>query len=163
MNTSGMKMRTLLTRIIMGAIVVLAVTMTPTAMALEKQYWNFWEVAACPSENIEMLGSVRFQFQLVEAGERSTWFFQAFWTGDAWGQESDADYRIQGKWMEVIKENPPFIFLWNDHFQLIGQGTAPNYSFATKIRIVVDANGEPQVEFEGGDWPCPTIDFDIWQ
>jgi hypothetical protein len=133
--------------------------LSPAALAMEKEYYNFWEIAACPSEDIEMLGSVRFQFQ--PTGDTG-WVFQAFWTGDAWGLDSGDDYMIQGKWMEVVKESPPFIFIWNDHFQLIGKGGAPNYSFANKIRIIVDANGVPRVEFEDNPWPCPTIAFDIW-
>ena len=133
--------------------------LSPVALAMDKEYYGFWEIAACPSEDIEMLGSVRFQTQ--PTGDTG-YVFQAFWTGDAWGLDSGDEYRIQGKWMEAAKESPPFIFLWNDHFQLIGKGTAPNYDFAYKLRIIVDANGVPRVEFEGVDWPCPTIDFDIW-
>ena len=64
--------------------------------------------------------------------------------------------------MEVIEENPPFVFLWNDHFQLIGNGAAPNYSFSSKIRLIVNAEGEVTVDFAEAEWPCPTIDFAIW-
>lgn len=154
-QTWGMKIA-----IVIGA---LAGSMAPAAMAIDKETWNFWEIVSCPSENIEMTGSVRFQMQLIEGKDRATWVFQAFWTGDAWGLDSGADYRIQGKWMEVIQEDPPFVFLWNDHFQLTGNGTAPNYSFYNKVRIVVDANGEPRIDFSGDASPCPTVDFDIWQ
>jgi len=145
------------------AIGVLIGSMAPAAMAMDKENWNFWEIVACPSENIEMNGSVRFQAQLVEGSGHATWVFQAFWTGDAWGLSSGSEYILQGKWMEVIQEEPPFVFLWNDHFQLIGKDTAPNYSFYNKIRIIVDANGEPRVDFSGEATPCPTVDFDIWQ
>jgi len=138
---------------------LLALFLSPAALAMDIEYYGFWEIAACPSENIELLGSVRFQTQ--PTGDTG-YVFQAFWTGDAWGLDSGDEYRIQGKWMELAQESPPFIFLWNDHFQLIGKGTAPNYRFAYKLRIIVDANGVPRVEFEGVDWPCPTIAFDIW-
>ena len=135
---------------------------SPMATAMEQETYNFWEIAACPDEDIEMLGSVRFQTQSVQGGDHATWVFQAFWKADAWGLDSGADYRIQGKWMEVIQENPPFIFMWNDHFQLIGQGTAPNYRFYAKVKFLVDANGDVVIDFEDELWPCPTIAFDIW-
>jgi len=145
----------------MVAAVTLA-TVAPTSQAMDKETWNFWETVACPSEQIEILGSVRFQMQAVDGGDHHAWVFQAFWTGDAWGLSSGATYRIRGKWMEVIQEEPPYIFLWNDHFQLIGNGTAPNYRFFNKIRVIVNAKGEPKVEFEESEAPCPTVDFDIW-
>lgn len=151
------------TRLVAGMVVAVALaSAAPTSNAMEKETLNFWEIVACPSENIEMLGSVRLQMQQVEGGDHSAWVFQAFWTGDAWGLNSGAQYRIRGKWMEVIQEDPPYIFLWNDHFQLIGNGTAPNYRFFNKIRVIVNAKGEPKVEFEGSETPCPTVDFDIW-
>lgn len=141
-------------------IVLLALLFnSPAALAMDREFYNFREVAACPSEDIEILGSVRFQFQPTG---QSGYVFQAFWTGDAWGLDSGAVYGLHGKWMEVVKESPPFIFIWNDHFQLIGKGDAPNFSFANKIRIIVDANGVPRVEFEDNPWPCPTIEYDIW-
>ena len=148
------------TAIVIGALLG---SLAPTAMALDQETWNFWEIAACPSENVEMNGRVRFLMQLVQGKERATWVFQAFWSGQASGLSSGAEYTIQGKWMEVIQEDPPYVFLWNDHFQLIGKGTAPNYDFYNKVRIVVDANGEPRLDFSGETTPCPTIDFDVWQ
>lgn len=143
-------------------VAVPLLTWAPALLAMEKETYNFWEIVACPSENIEIEGTVRLQMQSVEGGDHATWVFQAFWTGDAWGMDSGADYRLQGKWMEVIEEDPPFVFLWNDHFQLIGQGTAPNYRFFNRIRIIVNAAGELTVYFEEAETPCPTIDFAIW-
>ena len=138
---------------------VAGLVLSPLSLSMEKEYYEFWEIAACPSEDIEMFGSVRFQTQSTgDAG----YIFQAFWTGKGSGLDSGSDYMIRGKWMEVVKESPPFIFRWNDHFQLIGKGDAPNYSFSWKLRVVVDANGVPRVEFEANEWPCPTVAFDIW-
>jgi hypothetical protein len=134
----------------------------PNLLAMEQTTLNFWEIVACPSENIEMEGSVRLQTQSAGGADHATWVFQAFWTGDAWGLDTGTDYRLQGKWMEVVQENPPFVFLWNDHFELIGNGTAPNYRFYNKIRLIVDANGEISVDFADDAVPCPTIDFEIW-
>jgi len=50
--------------------------------------------------------------------------------------------------MEVVQENPPFIFLWNDHFQVIGKGQAENFGIYTKIKIVENANGELIVNYD---------------
>ena len=133
--------------------------LSPAVLAMENEYYNFWEIADSPNEDIAMLGSVRFQTQ--PTGD-SGYIFQAFWTGDAWGMDSGADYMIKGKWMEVVKDSPPYILIWNDHFQLIGKGAAPNYSLALKLRIIVDANGVTRVEFEDEQWPCPTDAFDFW-
>lgn len=134
----------------------------PTLLAMEKETLNFWEVVACPSEDIEIEGSVRLQMQFVEGSGHVSWIFQVSWAGDAWGLDTGADYRLHGKWMEVIEENPPFVFLWNDQFQLIGNRAAPNYSFSSKIRLIVNAEGEVTVDFTEAEWPCPTIDFAIW-
>jgi len=150
------------TRLVLSALGVMTLTLAQTGLAMEKEVLNFWEVVDCPSEPIEMEGSVRFQFQNI--GNADSWVFQAYWTGDAWGQSSGDRYRIQGKWMEVVKGNSPepFLFIWNDHFELIGNGTAPNYRFYNKVWIHVDANGIPRIEFEDGEWPCDTIAYDDW-
>ena len=63
--------------------------------------------------------------------------------------------------MEVLQDNPPFIFIWNDHFQLIGNGTAPNYKFSNKVKFVVNANGDVAIDTENFDFPCETIDGEI--
>jgi len=149
-----------LNRIVVKIMLVLAaILVSPVALAMEKDIFNWWEIAACPEENIEVEGTVRFQSQDIGGG----WVFQAFWSGQGWGHTSGTQYNLQGKWMEVAKETPPFIFIWNDHFQLIGKGNAPNYRLANKVKIIVDANGEVRVEFEESPWPCPAIDFDMWQ
>ena len=135
---------------------VLSLT-APALMALEKETLPFWEIVSCPSEDIEIEGTVRFQWHFAEGADHTTSVFQAFWTGDAWGMDSGANYMLKGKWMEVIQENPPFIFLWNDHFQLIGQGSAPNYDFHNKVKFLVNANGDVIIDVDDLEWPCPTI------
>lgn len=133
-----------------------------TALALENETLNWWELADCPSEVIELEGRVRFQTQLVEGADRSTYIFQAFWTGAGWGHDSGADYRIQGKWMEVVQENPPFVLRLNHHFQLVGRGDAPDYRLYGRVRVVVDAQGNAVFEYVNEQWTCPAIDFAIW-
>jgi hypothetical protein len=132
--------------------------LTPALMALEKVTLPFWEIVACSSEDVEIEGSVRFQTHYVEGADHATWVFQAFWSGRGLGLESGASYKLMGKWMEVVQENPPFIFLWNDHFQLIGKGSAANYSFSNKVKFVVNANGDVVVDTDSFEWPCETID-----
>lgn len=149
--------------VLLGTLLTSAFMSTSPAIAMEKETLNFWEIAECPSEQIEIEGRVRFQYQFVEGNDRATTVFQAFWSGDAWGLASGAEYRIQGKWMEVVQESPPFVFVLNDHFQLIGKGQAENYRFYSRVRFVVNAKGEIKVDFEGDHWPCPTIAFDIWE
>ena len=144
------------TRIAIAALVLLV--FSPALMAMEKQYLQFWEVVECPGENIEMEGNVRFQFQETGKG----WVLQAFWSGDGWGLESGDEYLIQGKWFEVVQEKRPFVMYWNDHFQLIGKGAAPNYRFYGRIRFEVDENGDWVPGFVDQDWPCPTVDSVIW-
>jgi len=134
----------------------------PAVMAVQQVTYNWYEEAACPSENIFMEGSVRFQIHEVQAKGHTTSYFYAFWTGNGWGLDSGDEYLIRGKWMEVIQnpyENLPYLFVWNDHFQLIGKGTAPDFDFANKVKILINANGEPIIEFEAVDSPCPTVDF----
>ena len=133
------------------ALALLAVA--PTLLALEQFTLPFEETVICPSgdgysEAIYIEGTYRVQLQYVEGGDHATSLFQVFWRGDGYGLESGAEYKLRGKWMEVIQENSPFIFLWNDHFQLIGKGRAENFNIYYKIRIVVNANGEQTVDFE---------------
>lgn len=142
------------------AALVLLVS-APALMAMEKVTLPFWEIVSCPSEDIEIEGTVRFQTQQVEGADHTTWVFQAFWSGGAVGLASGAKYRLTGKWMEVIHENPPFIFRWNDHFRLIGQGTAPNFGFYNKVKIVVNANGDVIIDLQDVEWPCLTIAAEI--
>ena len=134
---------------------------TPALMALDQQTLPFWEIVSCASEDVEIEGTVKFQTHFIEGAGHATWVFQAFWTGRGWGLESGAGYKLRGKWMEVVQENPPFIFLWNDHFQLIGKGTAPNYKFSNKIKFVVNANGDVVIDTDDYYWPCETIDAEI--
>ena len=132
----------------------------PAAMSMEKSTLYFWEFAACPNEVVYMEGSARTQFQ--EAGKG--WVFQVFWTGDGWGLDSDNEYLLQGKWMEVVQETRPFIFYWNDHFELAGKGDAPTYRLYSKIRFNEMEDGSPvpeSITFEDGDWPCPTVGFGV--
>lgn len=130
----------------------------PALMALEKQTIPFWEIVSCPNEEVYIEGSYRVQAHFVEGADHSTSVFQVFWKGSGFGLESDSEYSLRGKWMEVIQENPPFIFLWNDHFQLIGKGTAPNYRFYFKVKFVVNANGEVIIDLISDETPCEYVD-----
>lgn len=113
---------------------------------------EFEETVICTNEHgdsepIYISGTFRILMQFVEAGDHVTSIFQVFWEGDAWGLSSGSEYLLRGKWMEVIQENPPYIFLWNDHFQLVGKGRAENYDTYFRVRIVNDANGTPIMEY----------------
>lgn len=115
------------------------------------QYYEFSETVVCPSndgysEEIYIEGLYRIQAQFVERNAHVTSLFQVFWQGDAEGLTSGARYILRGKWMEVIQENPPYIFIWNDHFQLIGEGQAENFNTYFKIKLVANANGEMTVD-----------------
>lgn len=142
-------------------VILMLVLSAPSLMALDQERLDFWELVACPNEDVELLGSVRFQAQAIEGADHTTWIFQAFWRGVGTGLDSGAAYILSGKWMEVVQENPPFIFIWNDHFQLIGKGKAPNYRFSNKIKVVVNANGEVIIDEDSFEWPCDTVDAEI--
>jgi hypothetical protein len=128
----------------------------PMLLALEKVTLPFEETVICPSgdgfsEEIYLEGTVRYQEQNIESNHHTTSIFQAFWRANGYGITSDAKYILRGKWMEVvqgIEESSAFIFLWNDHFQLIGKGQAENFRIYQKIRMVINANGELTVDFE---------------
>ena len=138
--------------------ILLLLAVAPAALAMDKEFYNFWEVAECPSEQVYLEGSVRFQFQPTGQG----WVYQAFWTGDGWGLDSGAEYLIQGKWTEIVQGKRPFIFYWNDHFELVGKAGAPTYRFYSRIRFdEFDEDGVPIPEFISADWPCATIAFGI--
>ena len=141
------------------AAVLLMLASSSAALAMEKSFYNFWEVAECPSELVEIEGSVRFQFQETGMG----WVYQAFWSGDGWGLDSDSEYTIQGKWTEIVQGKRPFIWYWNDHFELVGKAGAPTYRFYSRIRFnEFDDEGNPIPEFISAEWPCATVAFDIW-
>jgi hypothetical protein len=141
----NMKMKLLLSLVLLTA--------TPMLLALEQFTLPFEETVICPSgdgdsEEIYLGGTARFQIHSVEGADHMTSFYNIYWKGNGYGLISDAEYILRGKWMEVIQENPPFIFLWNDHFQLVGKGQAENFNTYYKIRIVENANGELTVAFE---------------
>jgi hypothetical protein len=143
------KSRLLLTKLLL-ALALLAVS--PMLLALEQFSDSFSETVICPSgdgysEEIYIEGTLRVLVQYVEGADHITSLFQVFWRGNGYGLTSRAKYKLRGKWMEVIQENPPYIFLWNDHFQLIGKGRAENFNTYFKVRIVVNANGEQTVDF----------------
>ncbi len=131
-------------------------TVSPMLLALEQFTDTFEETVICPSgdgysEEIYIAGTYRVQLQYVEGAHRTTSLFQVFWRGNGYGLTSGAEYILRGKWMEVVQgteENLPFIFLWNDHFQLVGKGKAENFDIFWKIRSVVNANGDLTVAFE---------------
>jgi hypothetical protein len=131
-------------------------TVAPMLLALEKITLPFEETVICPSgdgfsEEIYLEGTVRIQWQDVEGANHTTWVLQYFWRGNGYGRTSGAKYVMRGKWMEVvqgIEESSPFIFLWNDHIQLVGKGQAENFDIYWKIRSVKNANGETTVNFE---------------
>lgn len=130
----------------------------PALMALEQETLPFWEVVSCESEDIHIEGTVRFQEHLVEGENHTTYVFQAFWKGMGYGLDSRATYRLRGKWMTLEQTEPPYILIWNDHFQLIGKGKAQNYRFFVKMKFMVNANGETVIDFYDDEWPCETID-----
>lgn len=143
---------------------VLALTLivwAPAAMSMEKSTLYFWEEVACPNEVVYLEGDVRFQFHETGKG----WVYQAFWSGNGWGLESNAEYLIQGKWMEVMNEKRPFVFYWNDHFQMVGKGAAPTYRLYLTVKFdEADDDGFPvpdSIHFEDEEWPCPAIAFDF--
>jgi len=128
-------------------------SVSPMLLALEQFTDSFEETIICPgadgeSEEIYIAGTYRVQLQYVEGADHTTSLFKIFWRGNGYGLSSDAKYILRGKWMEVVQENPPFIFLWNDHFQVIGKGQAENFGIYTKIKIVENANGELIVNYD---------------
>ena len=140
----------MLKNVLLGSVLL---AFSPILLALEQFTDSFEETVICPaeggiSEEIFIEGTYRVQVQYVEGADHVTSLFQVFWRGNGYGLSSGAEYKLRGKWMEVIQENPPFIFLWNDHFQLVGKGRAENFSIYLKIRIVENANGEQTVSFE---------------
>ena len=140
-------------------------TVSPLMLALEQFTVPFAEIVVCPSgdgdsEEIYIAGTARIQSHYVENTHHTTSFFNIYWKGDAYGMTSGAEYILRGKWMEVIQENPPYIFLWNDHFQLIGKGKAENFALYFKTRFVVNANGEVTVGFQD-EAQCDTVWFEF--
>lgn len=122
------------------------------AIAMDKFSDTFSETVICEnkngvSEEIYISGTFRSQAQYVENVNHITSVWQVFWHGDGLGLASGAEYVLRGKWMEVIQENPPYIFIWNDHFQLTGKGKAENYDTFFKVKFVVNANGDPIIEY----------------
>jgi hypothetical protein len=139
----------LVTSLLLASVLL---TVSPMASALEQFTLPFSETLVCQSgdgysEQIYIEGTFRVQLHYVEGADHATSLFQVHWTADGWGLTSGAEYILRGKWMEVIQENPPYIFLWNDHFRLIGKGQAENFDTYFKIRWVVNANGELTVDF----------------
>lgn len=140
----------LIIRALLGLVLLCS---SPMLVALDQYPGNsFSETVICETEDgysepIYLEGTYRVQIQYVEAGDHVTSFFNVYWTAEGVGLESDAEYIMRGKWMEIIQENPPYIFIWNDHFRLIGKGRADNFDTYFKVKIVVNANGEPIIEF----------------
>ncbi|MDH4020087.1 MAG: hypothetical protein OEU84_10845 [Xanthomonadales bacterium] len=125
---------------------------SPMLLALEQFTDTFSETVLCEnrdgySETIYLEGTYRVQMQYIEAGDHVTSFFNIYWKANGLGLDNNAEYVMRGKWMEVIQENPPYIFIWNDHFQLIGKGQAENFNTYFKVKIVINANGDPIIEF----------------
>jgi hypothetical protein len=125
---------------------------SPGLLALDQIPGEFEETVVCEnanglSEPIYIWGTYRIQLQYVEAGDHVTSFFNVYWRADGVGLDSGAEYVMRGKWMEVIQENPPYLFIWNDHFRLIGKGQAENYDTYFKVKILVNANGDPIIDY----------------
>lgn len=138
--------------------ILLLLSLSPAALAMDKEFYSWWEVMECPTGLIWLEGGVRIQAHETGMG----WTYQAFWEGDGWGLDSDSEYLIQGKWMEVVQGERPFVFYWNDHFQVVGKGGAPTYRLYSRIRFnEFDEDGNPIPEFISADWPCATIAFGI--
>ena len=144
-------------KLIVSISVLLLTSFSSILVAMEKQYLSFWEILECPSELIEIEGNVRFQFHETGKG----WVFQGFWTGEGWGLDTGNEYLITGKWYETVQDLRPFTIYWNDHFQLTGKGEAPNYRFYSRVRFIVDEEGEWVPEFVDQDWPCETVASEI--
>ena len=143
-------------------------TVSPLMLALDQFTLPFAEIVVCPSgdgygEEIYLEGTARFQIKYIEGTHHTSSFFNIYWKADGYGMTSGAEYILRGKWMEVvqgIEESSPFIFLWNDHFQLIGKGKAENFDLYFKVRFVVNANGEVTVDFLD-EAECETVWFEI--
>lgn len=139
-------------RLIKFILISALLNVSPLLMAMEKFSDVFEETLICANENgvgepIYISGTFRSQAQYVENAKHSTWVWQVFWRGDGIGLTTGSEYIVRGKWMEVMQDAPPYIFIWNDHFQLIGKGKAENYDTHFKIKIIVNANGEPIVDY----------------
>ena len=140
-------------RIVIKSLLAMALLVAPPMLlALDQFPGTFSETLICESEDgysepIYIEGTYRVQVQYVEASDHVTSFFNIYWHADGWGLDSGAEYVLRGKWMEVIQENPPYIFIWNDHFRLIGKGKAENFDTYFKVKIVFNANGEPIIEY----------------
>jgi hypothetical protein len=145
-------------------LTLVLLSLAPMVMALDQFTFPFEEIVVCPTsdgdrEEIYLKGTGRLQEQFIENAHHTTYIFQIFWRMSGYGLTSDAEYSLRGKWMEVvqgIEGNSPFIFLWNDHFQLVGKGKAENFRLYYKIRMVVNANGETTVDFEDS-FECETV------
>lgn len=143
-------------------LLTILLTISPVLMAGAYQFTDtFEEIVVCPtqdgfSEEIHIAGSYRVLLQSAGGKDHTTNLFYVFWHGDALGLSSGSEYLLRGRWMELIQENPPYIFLWNDHFQLIGKGKAENFDTHFKIRLVVNANGDTVVDFLDAS-ECETI------
>lgn len=135
-------------------LIMALLTISPMAMALEQETEFFEETVSCPSEDVYIAGTVRFQWHYIEGAENNTWIFQAFWRGDGVGLASGAKYILRGKWMEVVQGNPTFIMLANDHFQIISKGAAENYDTFWKAKFVVNANGDVIIDEDDFDFTC---------
>jgi hypothetical protein len=123
---------------------------------------TFEEIVVCPtddgfSEEIYISGSYRLLIQSAGGNGHATNLFYVFWHGDGVGLGSGSEYLLRGRWMEVIQDSPPYIFIWNDHFQLIGKGKAENFDTHFKIRLIVNAQGDTVVDYIDF-WECENIE-----
>jgi hypothetical protein len=137
-------------------LLALALVSTSSALSAAGQVIQFTEpfseTVVCPtsdgySEEIYLSGTYRALIKYVESGEHVSTFFQVFWEADGYGISTGAEYLLNGKWMEVTQESPPYIFIWNDHFRLIGKGQAENFDTYFKVKIVMNANGDPIIDY----------------
>jgi hypothetical protein len=142
--------------ILTNSVVMLVLLIFANAsMAIEKETIPLDEYLICPSEVIHIVGDGKLTFQFVQGGDTSTAVFQVVWRGTGYGMTSGNEYRLSGKWMDVTHEViPPIVFVLNDHFQLTGKGDAENYAFSTKIKFIVNANGDVIVDDFTEFWPC---------
>jgi hypothetical protein len=150
---------------IVSAAVCSIISATAIAGATQAR-GTFWEEIACPSsdggysEPIYLEGSYRLLTQYVEAGDHVTSTYQIFWEGTGYGVSSGTEYLLHGKWMEVIQDDPPYVLIWNDYFELVGKGRAENFKIWWKARVVETPDGETIMDYFDA-LQCETLDFGI--
>ena len=140
------------------AQVCLAATLlafTSSSSALEQFSFPFDVTVDCPTELVYLEGTGRFKTQYIENANGATTIFHAFWHARGMGLTTGAEYKLNGKWMEVIQERAPYVYRGFEHFQLVGIGAAEDFKLYWRYRFVVDPNGNIILDKLNWDWACP--------